>query len=117
MFKENIEAIVSHLEKMVQAKTVVGEPIVSNGHTIIPLISVRVGFGSGSGEGDAPQQGTGKGEGGGAGLSVSPTALLIINESGAQVYSLDKKGSLSKLAELIPDIMEKVHKGHGDCCS
>jgi len=116
MLKENIEAIVSHLENMVQAKTVVGEPIESNGKTIIPLISVRVGFGAGGGEGDAPQQGAGKGEGGGAGLNVSPTALLIIDESGVQVYSLSQKGGLAKLAELIPEVMAKMSKDGGHCC-
>lgn len=116
MLKENIEAMVSHLENMVQAKTVVGEPIISNGKTIIPLVSVRVGFGSGGGEGNAPQQGTGKGEGGGAGLSVSPTALLIVDESGVQVYSLNQKGSLAKLVELVPEVMAKMGKDGGSCC-
>lgn len=112
MLKENLEALVSHLENMVQAKTVVGEPIESNGKTIIPLIKVRVGFGSGGGEGNAPQQGTGKGEGGGAGMSISPTALLIVDENGAQVYSLSQKGGgLSKLMELVPEVMTKMQAG------
>lgn len=115
MLKENIEAIVSHLENMVQAKTVVGEPIECNGKTIIPLISVRVGFGSGSAEGNASQQGGGKGDGGGAGMNISPTALLIIDENGAQVFSLDQKGGLAKLAELIPEVMDKISK-NGCCC-
>jgi uncharacterized spore protein YtfJ len=117
MLKENIEAMVSHLENMVQAKTVIGEPIVSNGKTIIPLMSVRVGFGAGGGEGNAPQQGGGKGEGGGAGLSISPTALLIVDDSGVQVYSLNQKGGLAKLTELIPEIMAKMGKDGGHCCS
>ncbi|PKM78119.1 MAG: sporulation protein [Firmicutes bacterium HGW-Firmicutes-15] len=117
MLKEGIEAIVSHLENMVQAKTVIGEPIVSNGKTIIPLISVRVGFGAGGGEGNAPQQGVGTGEAGGAGLNVSPTALIIVDESGVQVYSLSQKGGLAKLVELVPEIMAKMGKEGGCCCS
>ena len=36
MLKENMESLVAHLENMVQAKTVTGEPIISNGKTIIP---------------------------------------------------------------------------------
>ncbi len=116
MLKESIEAMVSHLENMVQAKTVVGEPIVSNGKTIIPLVSVRVGFGAGGGEGNAPQQGVGKGEGGGAGLSVEPTALLIADENGVQVYSLSQKGGLAKLMELVPEVMAKMGKDGGNCC-
>ena len=111
MLKESLETLVSHLENMVQAKTVVGEPIESNGKTIIPLISVRAGFGAGGGEGSEPQHGAGKGEGGGAGLSVTPTALLIIDQDGAQVYSLGQKGGgVSKLVELIPEVMSKISK-------
>lgn len=117
MLKENMEALVAHLENMVQAKTVTGEPIISNGKTIIPLVSVRVGFGAGGGEGKAPQQGDGKGEGGGAGLSISPTALLIIDESGVQVYSFSQKGSLEKLMELVPEVMAKMNKDGGCCAS
>ncbi|WP_276623778.1 GerW family sporulation protein [Syntrophomonas wolfei] len=116
MLKDNIEALVSHLENMVQAKTVVGEPIQSNGKTVIPLLSVRVGFGSGGGEGNAPQQGVGKGEGGGAGLSISPTALLIIDENEVQVYSLSQKGSLEKLLQLVPEAMAKMGRHGGSCC-
>jgi uncharacterized spore protein YtfJ len=110
MLKESLEALVSHLENMVQAKTVVGDPIESNGKTIIPLISVRAGFGAGGGEGNEPQHGAGKGEGGGAGLSITPTALLIIDQDGTQVYSLGQKGSVSKLVELIPEFMSKMGK-------
>jgi uncharacterized spore protein YtfJ len=114
MLKESIEAMVSHLENMVQAKTVVGEPIESNGKTIIPLVSVRVGFGAGGGEGNAPQQGVGKGEAGGAGLSVEPTALLIADADGVQVYSLNQKaGGLAKLMELVPEVMTKMGKDCG----
>ncbi|HWP95431.1 MAG TPA: spore germination protein GerW family protein [Syntrophomonadaceae bacterium] len=116
MFKENIEALISRLENMAQAKTVVGDPIVSNGKTIIPLLSVRMGLGVGGGEGNAPQQGVGKGDAGGAGLSLSPAALLIIDESGVQVYALNKKGCLDKLTEMIPEVMSKMGKDGSGCC-
>ncbi len=110
MLKESLETLVSHLENMIQAKTVVGDPIESNGKTIIPLISIRAGFGAGGGAGNEPQRGGGKGEGGGAGLSVTPIALLTIDQEGAQVYSLGQKGSVSKLVELIPEVMSKMGK-------
>jgi Uncharacterized conserved protein len=116
MLKESIEAMIPHLENMTQAKTVVGEPIISNGKTIIPLVSVRLGFAAGGGEGNAPQQGVGQGEGGGAGLNVTPAALLIIDESGVQVYSLNQKGGLAKLMELVPEVMAKMGKENSSCC-
>jgi uncharacterized spore protein YtfJ len=118
MLKESLEAIMTKMGELANSKTVVGEPIISNNKTIIPLLAVRMGFGSGGGEGNAPQQGVGHGEGGGGGLSVSPTALIIIDEAGVQVYSLAQKGSIAKLVEMIPEVMAKMPKndGCGSCC-
>jgi len=107
MFKEDIETLVSRLENLISTKTIVGEPIVSGSTTIIPIVTASVGFGMGSGEGqDGANQG-GKGTGAGAGMKMSPSALLIMQGDNVQVYSLAQKGSLAKLAEMIPDVISK----------
>jgi uncharacterized spore protein YtfJ len=41
-------------------------------------------------------------------LKLTPSALLIIQGDNVQVYSLDQKGSLAKLVEMIPDIVNKL---------
>ena len=108
MFKENIKP--SHP---------VGEPgvdqnhgwlpIVSGNVTIIPILSACFGFGTGVGEGgekSGPHHG--KGSGGGGGAKVDPTAMVVIQDGEVKVYSLGKKGTLDKLAELIPTVLENV---------
>ncbi|SFG16529.1 Uncharacterized spore protein YtfJ [Desulfotomaculum arcticum] len=107
MFKENIEALVSHLENIISTKTIVGEPIISGNTTIIPIVTAAVGFGTGSGEGQDDKHQGGKGAGGGAGMKLTPSALLIIQGDNVQVYSLAQKGSLAKLAEIIPEVIGK----------
>ncbi|MDF9408649.1 MAG: Sporulation protein YtfJ (Spore_YtfJ) [Pelotomaculum sp. PtaB.Bin013] len=107
MFKEDIESLVSRLENLISTKTIVGEPIISGNTTIIPIVTASVGFGIGSGEGQDEKNQGGKGTGGGAGMKLSPSALLILQGDNVQVYSLAKKGSLSKLAEVIPDVISK----------
>ena len=42
---------IGEIERMLNTKTVVGEPITVAGNTLIPLISVGFGFGVGAGEG------------------------------------------------------------------
>jgi uncharacterized spore protein YtfJ len=108
MFKEDIESLVSRLENLISTKTVVGEPIVNGNTTIIPIMTAAVGFGMGSGEGQDEKHGGGKGTGGGAGLKLSPSALLIIQGDNVQVYSLNQKGSLAKLVEMIPEVVNKL---------
>lgn len=108
MFKEDIDALVSRLENLISTKTIVGEPIISGSTTIIPIVTASVGFGMGSGEGQDDRHQGGKGAGGGAGLKLSPSALLIMQGDDVQVYSLAQKGSLVKLAEMIPDLVNKL---------
>lgn len=107
MFKEDIEALVSHLESLISTKTIVGEPIISGNTTIIPIVTASAGFGMGSGEGKDEKSCGGKGTGAGAGMRISPTALIIIQGDNVQVYSLGRKGSLTKLAEMIPEVINK----------
>ena len=109
MFKENIETITSQLENLMSTKTMVGSPIVSGNVTIIPILSACFGFGTGVGEGgekSGPHHG--KGSGGGGGAKVDPTAMVVIQDGEVKVYSLGKKGTLDKLAELIPTVLENV---------
>jgi uncharacterized spore protein YtfJ len=90
---ENIENLVkgtaNEMEKLLASKTVVGDPIVIEGNTIIPLISLGFGFGAGGGTGsgkaDAGQAGEGTGGGTGGGGGVKPVAIIIVNQDGVRV--------------------------------
>jgi len=106
MFKESMDSIVSHLESLISTKTIFGEPVVAGNITMIPIMSASFGFGAGAGEGEDKKNG-GKGTGGGGGASVTPKALVIIQDGVPSVYSLGKKGTIEKLAEVIPEAIAK----------
>lgn len=110
MFKESIDTIVSHLENLIKTKTIVGEPINVGNTTIIPVMSASFGFGTGIGEGTDPGKGVGKGGGGGAGARVNPAALIVIRDGEVNVYNLGQKGTLEKLAGIIPEVVSKFSK-------
>jgi uncharacterized spore protein YtfJ len=114
---ENIESLVKttlgEIEKILSTKTVVGEPVVVDGKTIIPLISVGFGFGAGSGSGKMgtkeTQEGAGGGTGGGAG--VRPIAVIISDQNGVRVESIrgGLASAMEKLGETVfPPIMKKM---------
>ena len=97
------EKAVAEIERMLNTKTVVGEPITIEGNTLIPLVNVGFGFGVGGGSGTEPQKGSGHGGGTGGGGGVKPVALIIINEDGVRVETI-KSGTtsvLEKVAETI----------------
>jgi uncharacterized spore protein YtfJ len=101
---ENLfDKAVAEIERMLNTKTVVGEPITIEGNTLIPLVSVGFGFGAGGGKGTEPNIGSGHGGGTGGGGGVKPVALIIINEEGVRVEPI-KSGTasvLEKVAETI----------------
>jgi uncharacterized spore protein YtfJ len=96
---------IGEIERMLNTKTVVGEPITVEGNTLIPLVSVGFGFGVGGGEGTDPGKGAGTGGGAGGGGGVKPVALVIINKDGVRVEPV--KGGAASLVEKIADAAGK----------
>ena len=96
---------IGEIERMLNTKTVVGDPITVDGNTLIPLISVGFGFGVGSGEGNDPKKGAGTGGGAGGGGGVKPIALIIINKDGVRVEAV--KGGAASIVEKIADAAGK----------
>jgi len=97
---------VSEIERMLNTKTVVGDPITVEDNTLIPLVSVGFGFGVGGGEGTDQSKcgGTGGGTGGGGG--VKPVALIVINRDGVRVEAI--KGGTASVLEKVAEVVGKA---------
>lgn len=110
---ELFDKTVTEIERMLNTKTVVGEPITVKDSTLIPLINVGFGFGVGSGEGAQASDGTSQGGGTGGGGGVKPVALVVINDSGVTVEPI-KSGTASVL-EKVAETMGRAtfNKGNG----
>lgn len=104
---ENLYAkTVSEIERMLSTKTVVGEPIAAEGHTLIPLVSVGFGFGVGAGEGTDPKKGGGTAGGTGGGGGVKPVALIVVGKDGVRVEPI--KGATASVLEKIAEVAGKA---------
>ena len=97
---------INEIERLLNTKTVVGDPITVEGNTLIPLISVGFGFGVGGGEGTDPKKGSGAGGGTGGGGGVKPVALIVINKDGVRVESI--KGGTASVLEKIAETVGKA---------
>jgi len=86
---------VAELDRLLNAKNVLGDPIERDGATIIPMVSYGFGFGAGGGA----DQKSGSGAGTGAGGGIKPLGAIIIDQHGARVEGV--KGAASTLAEAI----------------
>ena len=102
-----LKTITEEITNMVSTKTVIGEHIIVEGKTIIPVTKVSFGFGSGGGEGKRKAGEEGTGGGGGGGASIQPIAFLVVTAEDVQVFSIKGKGALAQLTEIMPEMMDK----------
>ena len=116
---EIIKSSMENIRAMVDANTVVGDPIVAGSTTIIPISKISIGVASGGVDYNTkketrplPQN---FGGGGGTGLTVSPVGFLVIDGDGeVEFLPVNQKGKpdpvdqIADLVERTPDIIAKI---------
>jgi uncharacterized spore protein YtfJ len=104
-----IERVLGELNKIVQTRTVVGEPVTAGSVTLIPVSKISLGFAAGGGTEGSGRSGTG------GGATVEPIGFVVIDGDGkVQMMTMtEKQISWGQLVELVPDAVSKV-KGFVD---
>jgi uncharacterized spore protein YtfJ len=85
---EDLLGRIARIEEQATVKAVFGEPIRTDGRTLVPVARVAYGFGIGLGRNREREEGeeeTGEGGGGGGGATVRPMAVLEITDAGIRV--------------------------------
>jgi uncharacterized spore protein YtfJ len=106
-----LKLTLAEIERVLNTRTVVGDPITVEGNTIIPLVAVGFGFGGGGGSGKGQKtanvEGLGGGSGGGGGMK--PVAVIIINKDGVRVEPVRRGAAtvVEKFGEAVGKIIEK----------
>jgi uncharacterized spore protein YtfJ len=65
-------------------KTVFGDPVTSEGRTVIPVAQIKFGFGAGGGGGDKGEGQKGEGGGGGGGGKCTPEGVVEVSAAGTR---------------------------------
>ena len=97
--------LLEKLKGIAQTDTVVGQPIVAEGITLIPVSRVSVGFGLGG------HSGKGEAAGSGGGLSVEPIAFVVVKDDDVRIVSLTRdKDVIGKALDLVPEVLSLLKK-------
>lgn len=97
-----LKGTVEELDRLLNAKNVLGEPIERDGATVIPIVSYGFGFGAGGNQG--PKTGAGAGTGGAGG--IKPVGAIVFDKDGARVESI--KGAITNMAEILGQTAAQV---------
>ena len=98
------------IREMVDANTIVGQPITTpDGVTLIPISKVSFGFGSGGGDyGAKPADKFGGA--GAAGVKIDPVSFLVIKDGTVRVLpvAVPPAGPVDRIVDMVPDVITKV---------
>ncbi len=90
-----LKGTVEELDRLLNARNVLGDPIERDGQTVIPIVSYGFGFGAGGSAGGKTTTAGGTGGGGG----IKPLGAIIFDKEGARVEAV--KGAVSNIAEIV----------------
>lgn len=107
--KNIMETTMEKIRAMVDADTVIGDPIVVDGTTIIPISKVSFGLATGGsdfgGKGNSPMFGGG----GGAGMSIVPVAFMVIRAGEVKMLQIYKdETAANKAIGILPELFDKI---------
>lgn len=100
------QAIVDQIATVLNADNVLGEPVIIQGKTIVPVVCMAFGFGSGRGMMEMHS-----GSGGGGGGMVMPVSMLVISPDGEFSVIEARKNQFTEMIKGISlaymELMEK----------
>jgi len=98
-----LEAMFRGMEGLIQAKTVVGDPIEMGDIKLIPLLEITAGMAEGSFAGEAKKRGAGA-----MTAKMSPIAMLMVQGDKVRLINIKNQDALTKLLDMIPEAVDKV---------
>ena len=109
-----LDNTIAKIRELVNANSVVGEPIVTNdGVTIVPISKISIGLGGGGSDFVSKHQNQQEnpfGGGVGAGIKVTPVAFLVIKEGSVRMIPVAAPANttVDRLVEMVPDTLDKI---------
>ena len=107
--KNIMDVTMDKLRAMVDANTIIGNPIVVGDITLIPVSKVSFGVATGGSDFPSKTQSGLFGGGGGAGVTVSPVAFIAVSDGNAKMMPVyNELSSVEKAIAMAPEVLEKA---------
>ncbi len=102
-FANVMDSLMKNMDHLIGSKTVVGEASTIGDAIIVPLVDVSFGVGAGASTNDKKNGGAG-----GMSAKLSPSAVLVIQNGNAKLVSVKNQDTLTKIVDLIPEVIDKI---------
>lgn len=113
MSENSIKAIMDttmdKLRAMVDANTIIGDPITVGDVTLLPVSRVAFGLATGGSDFPSKHQSELFGGGGGAGVTISPVAFIAVNGDSVKMMPVyNELGTAEKALAMAPEVLERA---------
>jgi len=110
---ELMETTMQKVREMVDANTIIGEPInTQDGVTLIPVSKVTFGFAGGGSDfaKKASNVPANFGGGAGAGVNIIPVAFIVVKEGSVKLLHVSPPGNstIDRIIDTVPDVIDKI---------
>ena len=115
-----MQQAMTKIKDIIDVNTIVGNPIVCEEITIIPITKVVVGFVAGGGEYSQVEKPKKQTEeypfagGASAGVSVLPIGFIMIDKNGYQFITADNKSTFQEVLKIFAKITENMKGNEGE---
>lgn len=104
-----MENTLEKMRQMVDVSTIIGEPMVTDDVTLIPVSKVTYGFTSGGTDLPSKQNAELFGGGGGGGITISPVAFIVIQDGRVRMMQINNyTSSADRAVSMIPELIDKL---------
>jgi len=107
-----METTLQKVKEMVDANTIIGEPITTpDGITLIPVSKVSFGFaGGGTDFAKKPPADSGFGGGAGAGVNIAPVAFIVVKNDNVKLLHVapPATSTIDRVIDTAPEIIDKI---------
>ena len=109
---EMMEITMQKVKEMVDANTIVGEPIITaDGITLIPVSKLTFGFGGGGSDFSTKDESKDVFAGGiGAGVNIIPVAFIVVKSDSVKLLHISppSESTINKVLDTVPEVFDKV---------
>ena len=104
-----MENTLQKMKEMVDVSTIIGDPIVTDEATLIPVSKVTYGFTSGGTDLPSKQNAELFGGAGGGGISISPVAFIVIQDGKCRMMQINNyTSSADRAIAMIPELVDRL---------
>ena len=107
--KNIMDITMEKLRAMVDANTIIGDPMVVGDITLIPVSKVSFGVATGGSDFPSKTQSGLFGGGGGAGVTLSPVAFIAVSGGNVKMMPVyNEMSSIDKAVSMAPEVLQKA---------